>query len=114
MDPLKLSQLALEILGVCAFNKDASFWRKIRDNLFYGWMVVMHLINILLSGLYFVKNLTNEFDGGFNVLLSATALVCNLHTLGTLRYKSEKIRMIFTILKTINRESKFEASIKDL
>lgn len=114
MDSLKLSQSALKFLGVCAVKESAPLWIKARNQLFYALMVLMHIINSILSGLYFIMYVTVDYDGGLYALLSATVLICNLHTLGTLRYNSDKMRMIFLTLKSIYRESKNEEFLNEM
>lgn len=105
MDPLKINHSVLKFVGVCAVKESTSFSIKIRNQLFYGLMVVMHIINTVLSGLYFVKFVSSDYNGAMYGFLSATVLICNLHTLITLRLHSKEMRKIFSTLKSVHRES---------
>lgn len=105
MDPLKINQSTLKFFGICAVKESTSFSIKIRNQLRYGLSVLMHFINTVISGLYFVKFVSSDYDGAMYGFLSATVLICNLHSLITLRLHSMEMRKIFSTLKSVHRES---------
>lgn len=106
MDHLELNQSVLTFVGVCAVGESVSPSERIRILLFYALMVVMHIINIIVSSLYFFYYISVDYDGGIYGFLAATVLICLLFILINLRYHSVKFRMIFSTLKTIQRNGK--------
>lgn len=106
MEPLAVNHAVLKFIGVCAVSQSTPKLINIRNQLFYTIMVVMHIINTILSGLYFTTYVREDYTGALYGFLSATVLLCNLHTLATLRYHSTKMRTIFATLEIIYKESK--------
>lgn len=65
-----------------------------------------YIINITACSLYFIKYISIDYAGGIYGLLATIALLCLLYILITLRYHSDKLRLIFSALDTIHREDK--------
>lgn len=107
MNPLKLNQSVLTLVGVCASNQHTTVINQIRNLFFYGLMVVMHLINIAACGLYVVKYVSSDYNGAIYGLLATTVLICSEYTLIVLRYHYKKLRTIFATLNAIYQECKY-------
>lgn len=103
MNALKLNQSVLTYVGVCAVEENATLQKRIWTLLFYGLMILMNLINIVVCGLYFIKYISIDYDGGIYAILAVTVLLCLLYVLFSLRYHSKKLRTIFETLDEINR-----------
>lgn len=101
MNPLKLNQVVLMFVGVCAAEENTRNSTRIQISLFYALMVVMHVINIAACSLYFIKYISIDYDGAIYAFLAATVLCCLLYILINLRYHSEKLRFIFSTLHEI-------------
>ena len=101
MNPLKLNQIVLTFVGVCAVEENTPNSKRIRISLFYALMVVMHVINIAACSLYFIKYISIDYDGAIYAFLAATVLCCLLYILINLRYHSAKLRFIFSTLHEI-------------
>lgn len=106
MNPLKLNQFVLTSIGVCADEKNTPTSKKIRNLFIYVVLVVMQIINITATGLYFIRNVSTDYDGAIYGLLAATVLSAMLYILITLKYHSKELRSIFSILNTIYKECK--------
>lgn len=106
MNPIKLNESALTLVGVCAANKDATSAQQTRNTLIYTLMIVMHIINITATSLFFIKFITIDYNGALYGLLAATVLICMLYILVTLRYHRNQMRAIFSTLDSIYQNSK--------
>lgn len=106
MDPITVNHTVLKFVGVCDVEETKPSSIKLRNQLFYTLMVVMHTINTTATLLYFILYMSVDYNGGIYGLLSVTVLICNLHTLITLRLHSNEMKTVFSTLRTIRRESK--------
>lgn len=112
MNPLKLNQFLLTLIGVCAIEENTASSKKIRSIFVYTLLVVMHIINITATSLYFIKYISTDYDGAIYGLLAATVLSAMLYILITLRYHSEELLSIFSTLDEIYEECKIRLKIK--
>lgn len=106
MNPLKLNQFVLTSVGVCADEESAPAAKRIRNQICYLLMVVMQVINITATSLYFIKFVSTDYDGAIYGLLAATVLTAMLYILITLRYHSKQLRSIFSTIDVIYKECK--------
>lgn len=111
MNPLKLNQSVLTLIGVCAVEENTASSKKIRNIFVYILMVVMQIINITATSLYFIKYISTDYDGAIYGLLAATVLTAMLYILITLRYHSKKLLAIFSTLDDMYKECKIRIKI---
>lgn len=110
MNPLRLNQSVSEIVVVSPIKESTLSLKKLKTLLFYVLMIVMRIINTIFSGLNFVVYVKINCVEGLYGLLLASTLICNFHTLITLRYYFTKLWMIFSTLNDIYRECKYKSS----
>lgn len=108
MNPLKLNQAILTMVGVCAAEKGIGSLLKIRNLFIYGLLCIMTAINSTTTSLFFIKYISTDYEGAIYALLAATVLICQLFILFNLRLYSEQMKTIFSILSEINEKCKFD------
>lgn len=106
MNPLKLNQSILTLVGVCADQKGIGLLRKIKNLFLYGLILAMTILNSTATSLYFIKYVSTDYEGAIYGLLAATVLICQVFILINLRFHSEQLRTIFTTIYEINHECK--------
>lgn len=107
MNPLKLNQSVLTLVGVCACDKNTPMAKQIRNLFIYALLIGMHTINIAAYGSYFVKFISIDYNGAVYGLLATTDIICSEYTLIALRYHYKKLRTIFAMLNATYQKCKY-------
>lgn len=106
MNPLKLNQSFLTLIGLCAPDEKTSMPKRIRNISIYAVTFVMHIINSIATSLYFIRYISIDYDGAIYGLLAATVLICLIYILVNLRYHYDKLLSVFSTLDAIYRKCK--------
>lgn len=91
MDALKINHSILKFVAVCDVKESTSFAIKLRNQLFYYLVAVMHLINAVISGLYPIIYFSLDYSGSMYGFLATAVSLCNFYMLVTLRYHSKQM-----------------------
>lgn len=105
MNPLEKNHSVLKFIGACDVDEATPKILKLKNQFSFSLLVIMHIINITATSLYFLLYMSIDYNGGIYGLLAATVLSCNLHTLVTLRLHSKEIRMVFSTFRTLRQKS---------
>lgn len=103
MSLLKLNQIVLECVSVCAFGGITSPWPQIKN--IYVLIIVLKVIKTTLSILYSMIWAKIDFEGLCGILV-ACQFICNLEAITTYHHQFKKMRLIFSIFQEIYRECK--------
>lgn len=107
MNPVKLNQSVLTLVGVCASEENTRLAKKIRNAFIHALLCIITGINTTTTSIYVIKYMSVDYSGAIYGLLATTAVSCQLFILLSLRYHSKKLRTIFSTLNDINDECKF-------